>query len=193
MYNFKMTLFIFKILFTVCQAIANDKYTQQLFEAKKIQASVDECQTVENHLGQLLYVNVDGFNGQGAAISPEYVKMVRELNIGGVLPHFKTYDPDLQKKATADLQEETELPLMIGVDYNNLSDPDWANTPIAGGITYGQGYGFGMLGLVGGGGQSCVEQMGYLDAFLHRAVGLNQALGPTVERNTRNAVLNQEA
>jgi hypothetical protein len=52
------------------------------------------CPAMRQTLGQLLYVTVDGFGPNGKqAIHPDYVKLVKLLNIGGVVPRFGSKNP----------------------------------------------------------------------------------------------------
>ena len=137
-----------------------------------------DCDKVGAELGQLLYVNVDAWSSKSdRAIDPAYVKMVRELGIGGVLPHFGKKDYASVREATRALQAAATVPLLIGVDY----------LPYFYGDDVGLGVQDGFLALYADKTLSpaCLERAAQVHAFLHAASGVNQALGPTVERNPR--------
>lgn len=152
-------------------------YTQGLIRSDNIKIERKECQKVEEEIGQLLYVNVDGFKTYPDAINPAYVQMVKELNIGGVLPKFgNNKDLSAITKATRALQRSTDLPLLIGIDRDHISSEK------SGLISYGLGYGVGELGNIDSYSPQCAKRIAELQAFLHRATGLNQALGPTIEK-----------
>lgn len=140
-------------------------------------APVAECAALEDQLGQLLYVNVDGFAGTKEAIWPEYVALVRGLKIGGVLPHFGPSStlPKI-RDAVSKLKAATELPLLLGVDYAG---------------PFGLGYGGGALAHYDRKiPDACLPIAGRLEGLLHRSYGLNQALGPTLERSGAYSYLN---
>lgn len=119
------------------------------------------CPAVENQLGQLLYVNVDGFGKEvKPAIHPDYIKLVKLLNIGGVSVQFGKRDARSMYEATAELLAATELPLLIGGEYLAFEQ---ANQRIVAGNKPGK----------------CAGQHDVLDSFLFKTVGLNHKLSAT--------------
>ncbi len=171
------------------QVLARDKSTKSLKEKGLLKIPEKSCQQIEDRLGQLLYVNVDGYGApKGSAITPAYIDMVKDLQIGGVLPHSGSPDLATQKKSFSELQKVSDLPLMIGVDNLIVGSEDdrW-------GATFGMGYGPGFLSRSGYENDACVSARSYLDAFLHRAVGLNHSLGPTIEQNSSHGFLANSA
>src|SRR6185312_8875963 len=102
-------------------AWARDKDCRELRAAGDLKISFSECKELESNLGQLLYVFVNGPPHQSEiAIDPAYVKMIHDLQIGGVVPHPATYDPDKLRMSYATLQNATDLPLLIGADFHYL-------------------------------------------------------------------------
>jgi beta-N-acetylhexosaminidase len=174
MIRFPLTLILFHIL----PAFADlGPFTQELIRSDDMKIDRNECQKIEKELGQLLYVNVDGFKTYPDAINPAYVQMVKELNIGGVLPKFgNNKDLSAITKSTKALQRATDLPLLIGIDRDHISSEKGDL------VSYGLGYGVGELGAIDDFTPQCAKRIAELQAFLHRATGLNQALGPTVEK-----------
>lgn len=166
-------------------AFGRNKSTLQLQADGKLGIRAHSCEQYENKIGQLLYVNVDGFGPGSAAIDPAYINMVKDLQIGGVLPHPNTWDPVKLRQSYAELLAATEQPLMIGIDNHEVA-PDIG--PV---VRFGMGWGAGYLSNYGSLKSECLFAKSFLDAFLHRWVGLNQALGPTVENNQNHSFLNQ--
>lgn len=207
--TYLLTARVFNILifyFSYNLAWSRDASTLKLQRESKLGISFDSCKSIENKIGQLFYINVDGFGKNTPstnAISPAYISLVKDLQIGGVLPHTDSYNPDSIRRDFKKLQLATEQPLLIGVDYLALSGLEKnlalkgktqnAAQADEGGASFGLGYGAGFLGTYGGNSKECLKRIAYLDAFLHKAVGLNQALGPTIERDKEAPVLNQEA
>ncbi|MGZ3769764.1 MAG: glycoside hydrolase family 3 N-terminal domain-containing protein [Bdellovibrio sp.] len=170
---------------------SRDLGTKALGRSGELKISAASCNHFETELGQLFYVNVDGHGPQGApptAVDPAYKKMVKDLQIGGVLPHPGSGRYEDQRKDYNDMQSSTDLPLMIGVDYNGLTDPTSKRPkPLPGYLNYHNPDAFG-LGWYGGilnefrdKPANCLDAEAFLNAFLHKAVGLNQGLGPTLD------------
>lgn len=182
MTNFMRLISVSIGLFTSGTLLAADTEaprTAKLAKAGKIAIGREQCAGVERKLGQLLYVNVDGFNtASGEAIDPAYVRMIKELQLGGVLPKPATYDVNKMRTSYRKLQESSREPLLIGIDYHMVSGGAAKEQS----KQFGLGFGGGMLATDGYLGLDCLESRAYLEAFLHRASGLNQALGPTIER-----------
>ena len=166
---------------------ARDISTKKLQSQGKLKVSAESCIQAESRLGQLLYVNVDGWGANGRSIHPGYIKMVNDLQIGGVLPHSANSDYKTQKSDFQALQAATELPLMIGVDYLALT------TDGRTGAKFGMGFGSGFLHSAGYAPPECLTALSYMEGFLHKASGLNHALGPTIERNRNHGFLERQA
>lgn len=172
--------------------------TRELEKQKKLGIPAAQCIQIEDKLGQLLYANVDG-NRSAAMIDPAYLKMVKDLKIGGVIPHTGDYKKDPfneRRRAFEQIRHATDLPVLIGPDYESSQvklKKTIAGVP-AGTITSGTvglGNGGGLLDLWGNY-PLCLEAHVYLNAFMHRALGLNLALGPTIERRAGDAFLEKE-
>lgn len=133
------------------------------------------CPAVENQLGQLLYINVDGFGkGLEQAIHPDYIKLVKLLNIGGVVPQFGKRNIKAMFAATGELFDSTELPLLIGSEYLKI---DYLGA-------------FGQQRInAGNKAGRCDGQHDAMDSYLFKAVGINHWLGPsaTAQRNPQQA------
>lgn len=139
-------------------------------------------------LGQLLFINVDGHGAHEQAIHPDYYKLVRELDPGGVLPHFNGRDVITIRAAVQNLKRAARTPLLVGMDYTELDPP-------LGGIGTGVGMGFGS-GLIGAHGSrlgpECMRELFVLQAYIQAALGFNLVLGPTVDRSPRFGYLDNE-
>ncbi len=184
-------IIVFIILIFSQVSFARDKSTLNLQENGRLGIDSKECISIENKLGQLLYVNVDGYGTSGnQTIHPAYIAMVKDLNIGGVIAHPGGNHMDDSKNHVNDLQNDFKklkaapsLPLLIGVDNGRVS------LKSVGTREFGLGYGFGLLEDTKNQSNECFEKIAYLNAFYHRAVGLNHSLGPTVESNKRSSFL----
>ena len=163
--------------------------------------SDEKCEDVSRKTGQLFYVNVDGFGYSGAeAINPEYENLIKEFNIGGIIPHPKD-EADYQniEASMERLKTATRYPLFIGIDRNSLltsSNPKSKGSqedPVSkAAVEVGFGIYSGMTGNFGTDFPlDCAERVGYLQAFFHRALGFNQALGPTIEKTPNTPFLAQ--
>jgi beta-glucosidase-like glycosyl hydrolase len=187
--HFAVTILFAIFIMFFQYANARTKSTQALKKSGDLKISESSCNEVENKLGQLLYVNVDGYGTiDGSAIHSDYIAMVNDLQIGGVLPHTDTNRVKSLKSAFSKLKTTTDLPLLIGVDDQVV----YYNQDI-GGKGFGLGYGAGFLKDNGYASDDCLSAIAYLDAFLHRSVGINQSLGPTIEKNKTYGFLNQDA
>lgn len=160
------------------------RYTLELQKAGKLGISAAQCSGVEAKLGQLLYANVDNFGSTGKdALDPAYVKMVKDLQLGGVLPKTELAEQSKVAEVHKKLQEVSRLPLMVGVD----------NMALSGGPIFGLGYGSGFLNKEAPKvGDACFKREVFLDAFLHRVCGINHALGPTIERTEDKGLLSRD-
>lgn len=148
-------------------------YTTELQKAGRLGIDAAECSRIESKLGQLLYANVDNFGSTGKdPLDPAYIKMVQDLQLGGVLPKTRITNQSKIAEVNKKLQEVSRQPLMIGVDRMMLEMS-----------AFGLGYGAGFLNKIAPNlSDVCFKREVFLDAFLHRVSGVNHALGPTIER-----------
>lgn len=133
-----------------------------------------ECQEMKSKLGQLFYINVDGF-GSNHTIHPAYERLIKKIQPGGVLPHYNSKDIGAIKTASHKLQAQSDLPLMIGIDYQSVN-----------GTEIGLGWGTGLADKLAGKDASCFEKVGKIEAALHQYAGINNPLGPTIEYNLKS-------
>lgn len=164
------------------------RYTAELKKAGKLGIDAGECSGIEAKLGQLLYANVDNFGVDKKthkrldSLDPAYINMVENLQLGGVLPKYRNTDRDEFAAVNKKLQEVSHQPLLLGVDRMMLEAPE-----------FGLGYGSGLLSQVAStGNDKCIQQTVFLDAFFHRAAGVNHALGPTIERTEDGKFLSRD-
>lgn len=165
--------FIF-LFFVLPQARAGiGPYTTELQKAGRLGIEATECTEVESKLGQLLYANVDNFGSPGKdPLDPAYIKMVQDLQLGGVLPKTRITKQSKIAEVNKKLQEVSSEPLLIGVDRMMLEMS-----------AFGLGYGAGFFNKIAPkNSDECFNREIFLDAFLHRVSGINHALGPTIER-----------
>lgn len=131
-----------------------------------------ECKEFEKKVGQMFYITADGF-ASDYTIHPAYESLIKKMQPGGVLPHYNSKDIEKIREASLRLQENSDLPLMIGIDYQSMS-----------GVTVGLGFGAGLADNIKSSDVSCFERIGQIEAALHQYAGINNPLGPTVEYNT---------
>lgn len=136
--------------------------------------SETECNEMKSKVGQLFYINVDGF-GSNFTIHPAYEKLVKKIQPGGVLPHYNSKDITAISTASAKLQAQSDLPLMIGIDYQSVN-----------GTEMGLGWGTGLADKLGDVDKACFKKVGEIEAALHKYAGINNPLGPTVEYNLKS-------
>ena len=143
------------------------------------------CPAVENQLGQLLYVSVDGFgkNVKGA-IHPDYIKLVKLLNIGGVSVKFGKGDIKAMHGATAELLAATDLPLFIGAEFLPIN----YNGAL---VTQNNKQGSQRL-VAGNKAGKCGGQHDVLDSYLFKAAGLNHKLLASANRKVLLTYKNME-
>lgn len=92
-------------------------YTTELQKSGRLGVDVAECSGIESKLGQLLYANVDNFGSTGKdPLDPAYIKMVKDLQLGGVLPKTRITNQSKIAEVNKKLQEVSNQPLLIGVD-----------------------------------------------------------------------------
>ncbi len=149
-----------------------ENYANTLQAAKKVEIPLNECKEMEQKVGQLLYINVDGFDSN-FTIDPAYDRLVKRIQPGGVLPKYNSSNPVKIKRASETLQSMSVNPLLIGIDSKNV-EPD-----------IGLGFGCGMANELGGVDEGCFEKVALIEAALHKYLGINHSLGPTVKYNPK--------
>ncbi|MCO5144400.1 MAG: hypothetical protein M9962_15050 [Oligoflexia bacterium] len=179
----KNTFLYFSILCFALPAWAKTDLTKRLEKAGQLQVPYKECEESATKLGQLLYINVDDNGNSPGTIDPGYIRLVEEIQPGGMIVH--TTDLIKARDSIEKIHKVSKLPPITGVDFVRASTEKTS-------VDAGQGYQEGMLGKVGNSiPLSCLGKLAYLDAFLHKALGINQALGPTVEFRENNPVLSK--
>lgn len=157
-----------KLVLCLCATIALfAPFVQAQFtiDARKV------CPEVQDRLGQLLYINVDGYgDGVKQAIHPAYINLVKLLNIGGVMPQFGKTDITLMQQSVAQLASATNLPLFIGGQHFKLE-----HSGAFGEQSQKVGFSQGQCA-----NHSSKNQLELIDAFLFKTVGFNHWLGPRV-------------
>jgi beta-glucosidase-like glycosyl hydrolase len=164
------------LLSTACPA--QSRYVDSLAAVGKVAIPMAEARTLETEIGQLLIVNVDGFGWSGPrAVSPGYESLVHDLQIGGVIPHYGSMSYERIRAANRSLATLTELPLLIAADIVKLKGSSTTGS-------FGDGYVGGFLGRFKGLPDPELRTLAELDAFTFAALGINVALGPTVDTST---------
>ncbi|NQZ10698.1 MAG: hypothetical protein HRT35_26400, partial [Algicola sp.] len=112
--------------------------------------------------------------------------LVKLLNIGGVVPRFGSKNPAVIAASTDALFRAPQQPLLLGINKTQLT------------LTTALGEKSVTVGLDNAAGwrknqpnkampeselKPCFEQHTFIDAFLYKVLGLNQALGPTIDQN----------
>jgi len=138
----------------------------------------EEARELEAGIGQLLVVNVDGFGYAGPlALEPGFAPMIQRLQIGGVIPHYGSTSYERIRRTNRSLAGLTELPLLICSDIVKLHGS--ART-----ASFGDGYVGGFLGKFRRMPDDQFQTLARLNAFAFAALGINVALGPTVDTST---------
>ncbi len=144
----------------------------------KLHIAMDSARRLEAHLGQLLVINVDGFGHPGPlALNPEFVDLVTKLQVGGVIPHYGSSDYDRIVRTNRALAALTGTPLLVCADIVKLRGA----ASIA---SFGDGYVGGFLGHYRDLGDEELSTLARLNAFVFAALGVNVALGPTIDTST---------
>ena len=152
----------------------------------RLAVPLEEARALESRLGQMLIVNVDGFGvGGPLALHPGFIDMVERLQVGGVIPHYGTTDFQRIRRTNRALARMTHESLLIACDIVKLSAPGQAG---ARGRTarFGDGYVGGFIGRFRALPDDQFAVLARLNAFVFSALGMNVALGPTVDDSTRD-------
>jgi beta-glucosidase-like glycosyl hydrolase len=141
--------------------------------------------SAETMVGQLIMASVDGYGYEGKAnpalppaLHPEYYRMVRELGLGAVLPHYATRDPLLIRESNRALARMADTPLIIAADYIRINLPRPAE--------FGDGFSGGILSKLEDFSDAEFARAADGDAAVHRLLGFTMALGPTVDASSRS-------
>ncbi|HET6450011.1 MAG TPA: glycoside hydrolase family 3 N-terminal domain-containing protein, partial [Spirochaetia bacterium] len=119
-----------------------------------------------------------GYSGQ-LALEPGFDAMVSRLQIGGVIPHYGSTSYERIRRTNRYLAGLTTEPLLICADIIKLA---------AGGRveSFGDGYVGGFIGRFSALPDDPFSTLAELNAFAFAALGVNVALGPTVDTSTRD-------
>lgn len=189
---------------------AANPFTAKLERERAITVPKAQCEQVEQKLGQLFYVMVSAYGSDsGDAIDPAWIRLIGELQIGGVLPHFAGFHKEKIREATKRMRAAVKEPLLIGVDYvyfpRTLSHPNLVETDRKWNeliVALGLGNGWGFIGKHGEDVpdkipefQECIQDLAFIEAAVHRLYGINQTLGPVIERRAKekNSLLNDRS
>jgi beta-glucosidase-like glycosyl hydrolase len=143
---------------------------------------VERARLLESELGQLFIVNVDGFGASGPlALEPDFAPLIGRLQVGGVIPHYGSSSYLRIRRTNRALAGMTRLPLLVCCDIVRL------RSPTGGSSAFGDGYIGGFIGKFRELPDSQFQTLAELNAFVFAALGMNVALGPTVDDSTRDA------
>ncbi|MBK8202112.1 MAG: hypothetical protein IPK68_07280 [Bdellovibrionales bacterium] len=135
-----------------------------------LKININECIDLENRIGQLLVTHVDGNGESGSLISRDYLNLIRQYNVGGVVLQEGTIDPLVLRNRLQALQEQLPMPLFAAADYLDLK-----------GGMIGLGWDSREIGLQWRNPRACLEKKAFLSGLLHKLSGINLAFGPIVE------------
>lgn len=146
---------------------------------------VERARLLESELGQLFIVNVDGFGHADGplALEPDFRPMVERLQVGGVIPHYGSSDYRKIRRTNRALSLMTRLPLLICCDIVRLRPTARGRSMSA---AFGDGYVGGFIGRYRAMPDSQFRTLASLSAFVYAALGMNVALGPTVDDSTQD-------
>jgi beta-glucosidase-like glycosyl hydrolase len=168
------------VLAAAVPCVAQSLTADDLAARKKLGIPLEEARRLQSVLGQLLVVNVDGFGYSGPlALEPEFAPMVSRLQIGGVIPHYGSTSYERIRRTNRALAGLTDLPLLICSDIVKLRGT--ART-----VSFGDGYIGGFLGRFAPLADGELRTLAELNAFTFASLGINTALGPTVDTSTRD-------
>jgi hypothetical protein len=173
------------LLFTLAQLSlcpAESTPVDTLASQGRLGIPIAQARDIESKLGQLLVVNVDGFGAKGPlGLEPGFTDMVSELQIGGVIPHYGTIDYQSIRRTNRGLAALTALPLLLCSDIVKIRGDAAVGS-------FGDGYVGGFLGKYKGLSDPAFNTLARLNAFVFAAIGINVALGPTVDVTAEDGV-----
>ena len=141
----------------------------------KVEIPLEQARALEAEIGQLLVVNVDGFGVTGElGLEPGFTELVSDLQIGGVIPHYGTRDYLSIRGTNRGLAALTTLPLLLCCDIVKIRGEKGTGS-------FGDGYVGGFLGKYRELADPAFDTLARLNAFVFAAMGINVALGPTVD------------
>ncbi len=178
----KPLLVVAGLLCAVASAVgAEGSFVDGLASAHGLGIPLEQATRIQAELGQLLVINVDGFGYSGPlALAPGFADLVRKLQVGGVIPHYGSTDYARIARTNRALAAMTDQPLLICGDIVKLRGA-------AGVASFGDGYVGGFLGRYRGLRDEELQTLAGLNAFVFAAIGMNVALGPTVDASTGEA------
>ncbi len=163
---------------------AGPGFADALASRGRLAVSLEEARGLEAKLGQMLVVNVDGFGYNGPlALEPGFVPMVERLQVGGVIPHYGSTDWQKIRRTNRALAGMTGQPLLICCDIVRIALPA-AKGAAATTARFGDGYVGGFIGRFRGLPDEDFRRLAGLNAFALAGLGVNVALGPTVDDST---------
>ncbi|MGA2639930.1 MAG: hypothetical protein ABSG21_03380 [Spirochaetia bacterium] len=173
-----ITLLLLFGLLSAGPCASQSLFVESLAARGALEIPLEDARKLESELGQLLVVNVDGFGYSGLlALEPGFAPMVHRLQIGGVIPHYGSASYERIRRTNRALAGLTDLPLLICADIVKLRGP--ARTG-----TFGDGYVGGFVGRFRWMTDDQFPTLARLNAFVLSAIGINVALGPTVDTST---------
>jgi beta-glucosidase-like glycosyl hydrolase len=174
----RVLIAIFFAALSVIPCGAASSFVDDLSSTGRLAIPVEEARELESRLGQLFIVNVDGFGYAGPlALEPGFAPMIERLQIGGVIPHYGSTNYERIRRTNRALAGMTRLPILLCSDIVKISSAGVVGT-------IGDGYVGGFLGRFRRLPDSELETLARLDAFVLAALGINVALGPTVDDST---------
>ncbi|MGO9309589.1 MAG: glycoside hydrolase family 3 N-terminal domain-containing protein [Spirochaetia bacterium] len=157
---------------------AQTPFVESLAARGLVEIPLDDARKLESELGQLLVVNVDGFGYSGPlALVPDFSPMIQRLNIGGVIPHYGSASYERIRRTNRALQQLGGPPLLICADIVRLRGQGRTGS-------FGDGYVGGFIGRFRRMSGTEFPTLARLNAFTLNAIGINVALGPTVDTST---------
>ena len=157
---------------------AQSSFVDSLQSRGRLRIPLPQAREIQDAVGQLLVVNVDGFGYSGPlALEPAFAPMVQRLQIGAVIPHYGSTSFERIRSTNRALAALTEAPLMVCSDIVKLSGAGRV-------VSFGDGYVGGFLGRYRGLADDQLATLARLDAFVFAALGVNVSLGPTVDSST---------
>jgi hypothetical protein len=157
---------------------AQSSFVESLAARGTLGIPLADARRLESELGQLLVVNVDGFGYSGPlALEPGFAPMVHRLQIGGVIPHYGSTSYERIRRTNRALAGLTDLPLLICSDIVKLRGARRT-------ASFGDGYVGGFIGRFRRMTDGPFQALARLNAFVLATLGVNVALGPTVDTST---------
>lgn len=173
-----ISLILIFFVIAAAQSSAQSSYVDALAKKNGLGIPIVQARKLESELGQLFIINVDGFGYSGPlALEPGYADLVKRLQIGGVIPHYGSTSYERIRRTNRALLEMTRLPLLICCDIVKLKGSSGLGS-------FGDGYVGGFLGKFRRIQDAELSTLAALNAFAFAAIGINVALGPTVDTST---------